>query len=502
MTGAHPEASHAVQLLQAATLHHTTQLQAAMDTLRAGVAGLSADRDAVLAGESELRTRFEGSADALKARVASFVSELLAAEAAWISEGRTVLAARTQALHDQAHKLHDAVAQMNTALAACDSLLSHPASSTNPLSLSAMADSANTAAGLTSLRGPPCVSRTLEFMHNFVPLESALGDNLCELRTAVLDAQQCIMEGPALAGFLLGSSHDKDVLAQNCIDVVLKDEDGALVTAADTHNISVSVVWGSDAPQLPSTAVRRQKHLISEGRIRVSFSTRADVDELVIVVALADGSHVRGSPLMIPNITVDTTVFTDSTILAQVPRPAYKSFLSSLRAWLPRVPMFQLLYRSSRDGPTPAAFHRLCDGKGATLTLFRSSSGHTFGGYTEVSWRSGTGTWASATDAFLFNIVNANGDAPARFPLSSVPHPKATWHHHRFGPTFGDGDLQVCGNMASPTSAFGSAAGLTYIVFPKAYKDEGPHRRGNSTFTDVTDGNDFVPQEIEVWAVV
>ncbi len=35
MTGAHPEASHAVQLLQAqaATLHHTTQLQAAMDTL-------------------------------------------------------------------------------------------------------------------------------------------------------------------------------------------------------------------------------------------------------------------------------------------------------------------------------------------------------------------------------------------------------------------------------------------------------------------------------------
>jgi hypothetical protein len=367
-----------------------------------------------------------------------------------------------------------------------------------------MANSANTAAGLTCLRGPPCVSRTLEFMHNFVPLESALGDNLCELRTAVLDAQQCIMEGPALAGFLLGSSHDKDVtvLAQNYIDVVLKDEDGALVTAADTHNISVSVVWGSDAPQLPSTAVRRQKHLISEGRIRVSFSTRADVDELVIAVALADGSHVRGSPLMIPNITVDTTVFTDSTILAQVPRPAYKSFLSSLRTWLPRVPMFQLLYRSSRDGPTPAAFHRLCDGKGATLTLFRSSSGHTFGGYTEVSWRSGTGTWASATDAFLFNIVNAYGDAPARFPLSSAPHPKATWHHHRFGPTFGDGDLQVCGNMASPTSAFGSAAGLTYIVFPKAYKDEGPHRRGNSTFTDVTDGNDFMPQEIEVWAVV
>ena len=106
---------------------------------------------------------------------------------------------------------------MNTALAACDSLLSHPASSTNPLSLSAMANSANTAAGLTCLRGPPCVSRTLEFMHNFVPLESALGDNLCELRTAVLDAQQCAMEGPALAGFLLGSSHDKDVLAQSYV---------------------------------------------------------------------------------------------------------------------------------------------------------------------------------------------------------------------------------------------------------------------------------------------
>ena len=53
-------------------------------------------------------------------------------------------------------------------------------------------------------------------------------------------------------------------------------------------------------------------------------------------------------------------------------------------------------------------------------------------------------------------------------------------------------------------SVFGSKAGYTSIGFPNTYKDESGHNRGHTTFTAVTIHNgcaDFVPEEIEVWAV-
>ena len=47
--------------------------------------------------------------------------------------------------------------------------------------------------------------------------------------------------------------------------------------------------------------------------------------------------------------------------------------------WLPSASVPKLLYRASRDGWNASDFHRTCDGKGATLTVVKSSDGYIFG---------------------------------------------------------------------------------------------------------------------------
>jgi hypothetical protein len=43
-----------------------------------------------------------------------------------------------------------------------------------------------------------------------------------------------------------------------------------------------------------------------------------------------------------------------------------------------------LLYRGSRNGWNADDFHRLCDGKSSTLSLFKVKNGPCIGGYTEA----------------------------------------------------------------------------------------------------------------------
>ena len=47
-----------------------------------------------------------------------------------------------------------------------------------------------------------------------------------------------------------------------------------------------------------------------------------------------------------------------------------------------------LLYRGSRDGFKASDFHRLCDNKGETLVIIKSTDNYIFGGYTSINWES------------------------------------------------------------------------------------------------------------------
>jgi hypothetical protein len=68
---------------------------------------------------------------------------------------------------------------------------------------------------------------------------------------------------------------------------------------------------------------------------------------------------------------------------------------------------FNLLYRASRDGNTPAAFHEKCDNKGATIVVAKiANSEQIVGGYNPLDWN-GYG-YKSTNDSFLFSFADRN----------------------------------------------------------------------------------------------
>ena len=63
-----------------------------------------------------------------------------------------------------------------------------------------------------------------------------------------------------------------------------------------------------------------------------------------------------------------------------------------------------LLYKLSRDGPEISTFHKLCDNKGPTLTLFHLKIGDKIGFYVDDSFDSTSG-WKQNIFNFMFNLT-------------------------------------------------------------------------------------------------
>ena len=66
----------------------------------------------------------------------------------------------------------------------------------------------------------------------------------------------------------------------------------------------------------------------------------------------------------------------------------------------------KLLYRLSENGDKFSTFHKLCDNKGPTLTLFHVNDGNIVGIYTPLSWESPFfgSIWKYDMDTFIFNL--------------------------------------------------------------------------------------------------
>ena len=102
-----------------------------------------------------------------------------------------------------------------------------------------------------------------------------------------------------------------------------------------------------------------------------------------------------------------------------------------------------LLYKASRDGWTPAAFHKKCDNKGPTYTRAIINDGRVLGAYTSLSWSSSVQNYAGDSTAFLY-------DGTTKFtPNNSVwgtNPPYSTYMNSSYMPTFGGGhDFYISG---------------------------------------------------------
>ena len=101
-----------------------------------------------------------------------------------------------------------------------------------------------------------------------------------------------------------------------------------------------------------------------------------------------------------------------------------------------------LLYKASRDGWTPAAFHQRCDNKGATYTRAVLTDGRELGGYTSLSWDSNAG-WQDDTTAFLYDGTRKYTTEKGHWG----PGKYATYMNAGYFPTFGGGhDMYIGGN--------------------------------------------------------
>jgi len=95
----------------------------------------------------------------------------------------------------------------------------------------------------------------------------------------------------------------------------------------------------------------------------------------------------------------------------------------------------KLLYKATVAGWNATAFHRLCDGKGATITIATLQDGRIIGAYSPVSWGQTNGGYINNTEAFLF-------DSDKKYTSSESswgPGNYTIYQLNTYGPTFGGG---------------------------------------------------------------
>ena len=203
-------------------------------------------------------------------------------------------------------------------------------------------------------------------------------------------------------------------------------------------------------------------------------------------LAMARGRHITSFIAgMVVSCLPPLMLFLDSVVLSAVPLPILDVFTSLLSEALPAVRRCRLLFCSSRDGATAAAFHSRCDRKGPTLTLIKDTGGNVFGGYAAVEWGSAADCkWLNDPAAFLFTVVNPHADPPALF--ASETNGYSIYRHSSYGPRFG-WDLRVSG-------AFD---GLCYSYIGRSYHN-GTRHRGHTVLTGAVC---FTPAEVEVWGM-
>jgi hypothetical protein len=120
---------------------------------------------------------------------------------------------------------------------------------------------------------------------------------------------------------------------------------------------------------------------------------------------------------------------------------------------------FNLLYRFSRDGKTPKAFHTKCDNKGPTIVIAKvSNSEKIIGGYNPLFWDS-TSREKPTNDSFIYLFTNNMNTKSAKISYSSGDR-YSIRNLCEYGPGFGRGSDLIC-------CQGGSWYGLPTVSYPK-----------------------------------
>jgi len=149
-----------------------------------------------------------------------------------------------------------------------------------------------------------------------------------------------------------------------------------------------------------------------------------------------------------------------------------------------------LLYKATRDEFLASRFHQLCDDKGPTMTVVKSTEGWMFGGFTTQSWK-GDHVYKTDPQAFMFTLTNPHNIPATKFSIKDDKHHLAINANQHYGPLFGVGhDLIIRDNSNKDTEW------PSYTDFPGSYQDT--TGKGNTLFTG---SKDFTSLDIEVYTL-
>ena len=112
-------------------------------------------------------------------------------------------------------------------------------------------------------------------------------------------------------------------------------------------------------------------------------------------------------------------------------------FLQKLFEWTGGKNM-ELLYRGTRDGMSAEEFHKRCNYKGPTISLFKNERGYIFGGYAAIDWKS-SNCYRKSSDNFIFTLTNMYNIEPTKFPEKGC----GIYDGSSYGPTFGGHDIYI-----------------------------------------------------------
>ena len=201
-------------------------------------------------------------------------------------------------------------------------------------------------------------------------------------------------------------------------------------------------------------------------------------------------------------------IYIDSKILAN--NIVYQE---KLKQWLQKpndnldiknIKNISLLYRGSRDGFKSSVFHELCDQKGETLVIIKSTDNYIFGGYTSINWDSTkwNGKIGKENNArrdgkgleFVFTLKNPHDIPPTKFNM------KKNWLDHsiccdvNLGPIFGCNDIRIENDCDVNSNSF-----KYYDFTPGEYCFDDTTGKKRMLFTG---NSSYKVEEIEVFKII
>ncbi|GBC09562.1 hypothetical protein RclHR1_08990006 [Rhizophagus clarus] len=125
---------------------------------------------------------------------------------------------------------------------------------------------------------------------------------------------------------------------------------------------------------------------------------------------------------------------------------------------------FNLLYRASRDGNTPIAFHHRCNNKGATIVIVKiNGTEQIVGGYNPLDWDSSS-SYKNTTNSFIFSFGDRKNIGSVKAGYSNGTN--SIGCYPEYGPVFGGGFYTQNATNWSITDYSNYSMSYSYIGIP------------------------------------